>query len=331
MKKTLLFLIIFFFSILLPAPAQQNGDIALNVTMGTVETTGVRVDKLIYYSDGLKVKAWVFVPPLSGANSLPASEVLLAAGIFSPPISGADKIPVIVYNHDGVYGLSEETIKLCKDMAARSNYLIVAPTYRGEDGSEGKIEVAVGEVNDVLNVMKAISCYDMADTKRIALFGTSHGALISVKAAAGDKNNQIKCIVVAYGVMDIFTWWEYLTRDGHRVNDSLSRRLYGDGPEDRPEAFHKRMGITKVPYIKCPFLVVHGALDDIVPVNQSYSLAGELAKNNKNYELLIYPNSGHGFLVYAPYAEDDRVYYKKEQKEAKEALEYIFYFIGKYI
>lgn len=311
MRIILFFIILFIIFSFTPVPAKEDGQIVLVNTMGTVEETQIRVDKLIYYSDDLKVKARIFIPPQAWKEN--------------------ETLPLIVYNHDGVYGLSDETIQLCKDLAHRTGYIIVAPTYRGEDGSEGQIEVADGEVNDVLNAIKAMSYYKFADINRIALFGTSHGALISVMAAACDRKDQIRCVVAAYGVMDIITWWSYLTRDGKKVTDSLSKRIYGEGPEDRPEAFRKRMGIYFAPYVSCPVLIVQGKLDDIVPPNQAYSLKDTLEKAGKYYELKMYPNSGHGFLVYAPYAKDNEIYSKKEQKEAVEALNYIVEFMWRYL
>jgi dipeptidyl aminopeptidase/acylaminoacyl peptidase len=224
-----------------------------------------------YMSDGLKVKAKLFWP------------------------EGKGPFPGVIYNHDGVKGLSTSTMARCQELAQRG-YAVIAPTYRGEDGSEGKVEVAQGEVNDVLNALNLFGKLPRVDAKRIAFVGTSHGALVSLLAAT--KTDKVKALVFGYGVVDIYRWFDYLKESKQLGEDALTQQVYGKGPEDKPENFRIRHALTVLPNLRIPVLILQGDKDKIVPLEQGQILQTKLTELRKSSVLRTYPNSGHGFLIY---------------------------------
>jgi dipeptidyl aminopeptidase/acylaminoacyl peptidase len=226
---------------------------------------------ITYVSDGLKVKARLFWP------------------------QGKGPFPGVVYNHDGVKGLSTSTIARCQELAQKG-YAVIAPTYRGEDGSEGTIEVAQGEVNDVLNALQVFGKLPRVDAKRVAFVGTSHGALVSLLAAT--KTDKVKALVFGYGVADIYSWFDYLKESKQLGEDALTQQVYGKGPEDKPENFRIRHALTVLPNLRVPVLILQGDKDKIVPLEQGQILQTKLTSLRKSSVLKTYPNSGHGFLIY---------------------------------
>ncbi len=249
---------------------------------------GVTIRSWTYLSDGLKVKGELYLPP------------------------GQERLPLIVFNHDGTSGISREhrrsSIRL-----AKAGYVVFSPSYRGEDGSEGMIEIAKGEVRDVLNALPLLKSHPRVQKDKIGMVGASHGALISVLAAS--RNKEIKAVVSAYGVMDIYRWYSYLKDNGKLGNDPITRRTYGQGPEKRPESFAVRNAVSVIPQIDCPVLLLQGALDDIVPPEQARLMEKAMKAQGKRVQLEIYPDALHGFLVYAPYL-DDASGNEKRQTEA---------------
>lgn len=286
------------------------------VSVINIETKGnISIKHITYYSDGLQVKGLLYLP-LVKENS---------------------KLPVVIFNHDGISGISQEHEKSSLRIASKG-YGVFSPAYRGEvtcyrdrkkpadqrDRSEGVIEIAKGEVNDVLNAIKMISSYSWADTDRIALIGASHGSLISIIAAS--RNPNIKAVVAAYGVNDIYKWWKYLKENNKIGKDEITKRTYGKGPQDRPKSFAIRNGVSYVPEIKAPVLILQGSKDDIVPEEQAHFLYNTLQKHNKESYLKIYPDCLHGFLVYASYIDDAD---KKEKQQTEEAWKEVFQFLEK--
>ncbi len=240
----------------------------------TGEAEGIEIRQWVYLSEGLKVKGELYLPP------------------------GKDALPLVVFNHDGISGISREHRRSSVRLA-RMGYVVFSPSYRGEDGSEGVIEIAKGEVDDALNALDLLKGHPRVDPERVAFVGASHGALISVLAAA--RRPEIKAVVSAYGVMDIFEWYRYLKRTGQLGNDEITRRTYGPGPEKRPLSFHIRNAVEVVPKLDAPLLVLQGELDTIVPPEQARIMEKAMKAAGKSVRVQMYPDALHGFLVYAPY------------------------------
>lgn len=250
---------------------------------------GVAIRRWTYWSDGLKVRGELYLP------------------------SGEQPLPLVVFNHDGIQGISKEH-RLSSVRLAKSGFVVFSPSYRGEDGSEGVVEIAKGEVRDVLNVLPLLQAHPRVLPDKIALVGASHGALISVLAAA--RQPKIRAVVAAYGVMDIYRWYEYLKENGKLGQDPITRRTYGQGPQKRPQSFAIRNAINVVPKLTCPVLLLQGSLDDIVPEEQARLMEQAMKKAGKSVQLEIYPDALHGFLVYAPYLQDASRAEKQQTEQA---------------
>ena len=253
-----------------------------------------------YVSDGLRVKARVFWPAGKG------------------PFFG------IVFGHGGVDGLSDSSIRRCRELA-KAGFAVFAPSYRGEDGSQGVIEVAKGEVNDVLNGLEAFKQDGRLDPNRIAMMGTSHGALIGLLAVS--RSDQFRAFVFAYGVSDIFAWWDYLVATNQVGTDALTKRIYGNGPNSRPESFRIRNGMNVLKTVNVPVLILQGELDTTVPSSQAQALYDGLIEQGKWAQLELYPNSEHGFLMVRESLENKFGPKSVQVQESKTALEHAITFL----
>ena len=260
---------------------------------------GVTIKRWTYTSDGLLVNGELYLPP------------------------GNQKLPLIIFNHDGISGISKEH-RLSSVRLAKSGFVVFSPSYRGEDGSEGVVEIAKGEVNDVLHALELLKNHKRVDSKRVGMVGASHGALISVLAASRSKD--VKAVVSAYGVMDIYRWYSYLKSAGKLGKDEVTVRTYGPGPEARPQSFALRNAVSVVSKLDCPVLLLQGSLDDIVPEEQARLMEKAMKKAGKSVKVEIYPDALHGFLVYAPYLSDVT---KEEKRQTEEAWKTLVSFLKK--
>ena len=208
----------------------------------------------------------------------------------------AGRLPAVMLNHGGTDGVTWATKQRARDLA-RAGFAVFASAYRGEGGSDGQIEIAAGEVADVLEGMKWFSKQPYVDADRIGMLGSSHGALIGLLAAA--RSSQIRALVFAYGVADIYAWYAYLVQSKQLGSDALTRRVYGNGPADKPQNFLQRHGLRVVPQLQStmPILIQQGELDVIVPPAQARAFAAELTAFKKPFTLEVYPNSAHGFVT----------------------------------
>ena len=145
------------------ADASTNGFLTDEVE--TRDGGNVLVDHVTYFSGSLRIHGVVCRPAGSGAH------------------------PLVMLDHGGFVGIAADTesSSACSKFA-ELGIVAALSSYRGEDGSDGSVEVCAGEVDDVL-AMKAILAqepYVLAD--RIATIGFSHGACIATMSALRDPS-----------------------------------------------------------------------------------------------------------------------------------------------
>ena len=246
---------------------------AVSQTIGSQTPPPKLLEGNIFYSSGnLRIKAFTVRPNVTG------------------------KLPAIILNHGGTDGIGDSLRARARELA-RAGFAVFASAYRGEDGSDGKIEIAAGGVDDVLNGLTWWGRQKFVDPTRIGMLGSSHGALIGLLSAA--RSLKIRALVFAYGVSDIYAWYRYLVASKQLGQDALTKTTYGSGPADKPENFLLRYGLRVVPQLPAamPVLILQGAKDVTVPLEQGQLLAAELQKYGKPHSLEVYPNSAHGFLT----------------------------------
>lgn len=239
---------------------------------------------------------------------------------------GSDRGPAVLFNHGGVSGVSGDMRRRSRDLATLG-YVVLAPAYRGEGGSEGVVEVARGEVDDVLAGARLLAGHERVNPGRMAITGSSHGALISILAAAREPE-MFRCVVEACGVMDVVSWYEYLVENEFDVSDSLSVAVYGHGPEDKPEAFRIRQAIRVADQIKIPVLIQQGGEDRTVPPEQARLFAKTLKElGHEHVDLKEYPLLGHAFWFW----NDLRYHTGEEIAEADLAWRDFIGFLGRHL
>lgn len=142
---------------------------------------GVRISRITYLSDGLKVKGYMAVPTAKGP------------------------FPSVVFCRGGnrhIGPLDDGAILRYLANMASWGYVVVGTAYRGNDGGEGKEEFGGADVNDVLNLIPLLAQVPEADTSRIGIFGGSRGGLMAYLALA--RTTRFKAAVIRSGLSDAF-------------------------------------------------------------------------------------------------------------------------------
>jgi len=258
------------------------------------------VFEVTYWSTGLRVKGFLFQDPQRMNINLPG----------------------VVFNHGGVDGVPRLTKERCKQLVAKG-YVVFAPSYRGEGGSEGEIEVAAGEVDDAINGGIMLQAWPGVDKDRIAMAGTSHGGIISLLAAT---RVQYKAVICAYGVTNTSTWYHnHLIAKGMDVSDPLSVKVYGKYPDGlKPQAFRSRAPALDADKINAPILLLYGDKDDVVPVSQGLEMKTALEKLKKPVKMLVIKGATHGFIFRFESGKT-----KSERAMAKQAWDELLAFLTK--
>jgi len=248
---------------------------------------------------GIKVAAYA---PEGGTNTATAwhqqpitylSDGLKITGLASKP-DGAGPFPLVLVNHGGFE--PARTVGPLLDLFAKVGYVAVASDYRGVAASEGKNEVAKGEVNDVLQAMAWARSLPCVDGKRVVMWGHSHGGCIALLAAA--RSPDIRAIVTIGAPVELAECYRHWVNTVERV--PVLRPLIGlslpigGTPDQVPEAWRLRSPLYVAARIKCPVLMVQGGKDDAVPAEQARRMVTALeAAGNREARLLFDAEAGH--------------------------------------
>jgi dipeptidyl aminopeptidase/acylaminoacyl peptidase len=237
------------------------------------------VEKITYFSDGLKVKGYLAYPKENSGRKFPC--IIWNRGGYKE--NGA----IDSFNARGMFG----------NMAAWG-YVIFASQYRGNDGGEGEEELGGAEVNDVLNLIPLADEIPFADNKIWGIEGWSRGGMMTFLTLL--KNPDFRCAVLSGAVSDLKSYAE-------KNEDTFRKFRERFGEETFEAKLTNRSAIyftEKLPVI--PYLLLHGGADETVSPLQTIELAKKFLALNIPYRLKIYEGGGHFIKNHKPDVDQER-------------------------
>lgn len=220
--------------------------------------------------DGLEVPAWVHRPP----------------GVVRPP--------VVVVVHGGPEAQARPTFNAVHQYLVASGYALVVPNVRGSTGYGTSYEHAddrhkrMDAVVDLVEVGRWAAGQPDLDGTRVAVMGGSYGGfmVLSALAAAPDLWRAGVDIV---GIANLVS---FLERTG-TYRRALRKVEYGSLATDR-EFLASISPLAHVDQIVSPLLVIHGANDPRVPVEEAWQIVDELRARGRDVDCLVFDDEGHG-------------------------------------
>ena len=119
------------------------------------------------------------------------------------------------------------------------------------------------------------------DQNRVLLYGLSRGAVFA--AASVNKIPHLSAVVLHSGAYD-------LPRLYQETPIQWVRRALNPNGETNPKLFNL---LTEVSSWTAPILILHGAMDEVIPVNQAHLLNDRLEAVGIPHRLVIFPDAGH--------------------------------------
>jgi dipeptidyl aminopeptidase/acylaminoacyl peptidase len=221
-------------------------------------------------------------------------------GYLFKPTDTSGRRPVVVYAHGGPTDHYGDEWDGQAQHFIENGYGWLAINFRGSTSYGLDFERAnhgdcgVGDAGDCVAAGHFLRGLDWVDPDRIAIFGASYGAYLTLAALVHPKNPFV-CGVAKYGDFNMLTSWEQTDRVGH--DEFL--RLYGR-PDANPEAYRVGSPIHGVPNLTVPLLVAQGEKDPRVHPKQAEELVEALESHDKTYEYVTYPTEAHGLLRREP-------------------------------
>lgn len=128
---------------------------------------------------------------------------------------------------------------------------------------------------------------------QIGFGGYSSGATCACLLAA---RHHCRVLVGAAGVYDLSDWWAFR-------HERSSWSIAQLDPAVTPDELAARSPLALAAQIRCPVRLVHGALDDVVPVAQAERMALALEAAGNPPELILEPSRGHSSLQAGPFID----------------------------
>ncbi len=227
-----------------------------------------------------------------GNDGLSLSGVLY----FPPGYTPAKRYPALLWVHGGPEGQDLLGFSPLSLYFAQDGYLVFHPNYRGGTGYGEKFrnlnvgDSGGGEVQDIGAAVRYLVDRGIADPKRIAIGGTSHGATMVHYAVT--KLPDLWTAGISFGgAVNRATFLERTNR-----NSEIRWEIkMGGTPAEKPEAYRQTNIIPDVPLIKAALLIQYGSADPQLPPFESEQLIEALKKNGKPFLAYSYPGEFHEF------------------------------------
>jgi dipeptidyl aminopeptidase/acylaminoacyl peptidase len=171
------------------------------------------------------------------------------------------------------------------ERVAAAGVLGLALSQPGYGGSSGPPDFCGPRTQGaILAILRHAVRHLGAERDHMAVIAGSRGAIAAAVAAA--EAPELAALVLSAGVYDLAAGYRDCPWSGIRKN--IEREA---GTSD--EAFQARSALFKAHLIRCPVLIMHGALDDRFAPGQAERFAQALARREAPVELKIFPDEEH--------------------------------------
>ena len=246
------------------------------------------------------------IPPLMNVDSIKRKVLDIAYANQSPaqkldiylPEEGEGPFPVICVLHGGawLFGDKRDCQQIPMLRGLDKGYAVVCINYRLSE--EAIFPSQIFDCKAAVRFIRKNAQLFMLDGNRIAAWGASAGAhlasmlgtsagvkeLEDLSMGNGETSSEVQAVVDWCGPCENFIKMdEQFKRSGmgvadHSLPDSPESRLLGKHITQVPELVEFASPMTYAHSEIPPFLIQHGSLDQVVPVEQSINFASELSR-----------------------------------------------------
>jgi acetyl esterase/lipase len=232
---------------------------------------------------------------------------LLKLDLYQPE-SSASPAAGLLFIHGGAWaGGSKADYRYYGLLFAQKGYVVASVEYRL--AGEQLYPAAIEDCKCAVRWMRAKAAEIGVDPGRIAAVGGSAGGHLSmmvgyssdVPALEGKGGHEgissaVQCVVNLYGPCD-------LTTDFVRKNEYANRvvkNFLGKSIDDDLAAYQQASPITYLDAMDPPTLILHGTIDDVVPIDQGDELAAKLKELGVPYLYDRLPGWPHAMDIAQP-------------------------------
>ena len=217
---------------------------------------------------------------------------LMEAMMIKPPnFDASKKYPVMSFTYSGPHAPQVRnswgsTTYMFHQLLAQKGYIIWVCDNRTASGKGMDATWPVYknfgelELRDLEDGLTWLKNQPYIDGSRIGMWGWSYGGFMTSYALTHSQSFKLG---IAGGT--VADWRDY---------DSIYTERYMQTPQNNPEGYKKSSPVHAAKNLHGKLLLIHGAIDDNVHMQNTMQFIYELQKAGKQFELMLYPKSRHG-------------------------------------
>ncbi len=227
----------------------------------------------------------------------------LLLDVYRPPVRGAPRPAVVLVHGGGMWTGSRADMAAPARQLARAGYVACAVDYRLVEAAAARHRwpAQIDDVQLAVRWVRANAGRYGVDPGRVGAYGWSAGgqlaALLGMRdtrdgsAALAAYPSRVKCVVDLAGDVDLAAYTH-----PPALHEVVA--LLGGTSDEVPERYRDVSPLSWIDERTSPFLIVHGAPDDVVPIDQSLRLVSALRAAGIDVEYVELPDAGHGDLIW---------------------------------
>jgi dipeptidyl-peptidase-4 len=211
--------------------------------------------------------------------------------IKPPDFDASKKYPVLEFTYSGPHAPQVRngwggTTYMWHQLMAQKGYIIWICDNRTASGKGAESEWPAYknfgelELSDLEDGLAWLKSQPFVDGSRIGIWGWSYGGFMTSYALT---HSQTFKMGIAGGTVS--DWRNY---------DTIYTERYMQTPQHNPEGYKKHSPVNYAKDLQGKLLLIHGAMDDNVHLQNTIQFVYELQKAGKQFELMLYPKSRHG-------------------------------------
>lgn len=208
-----------------------------------------------------------------------------------PDFDATKKYPVLEFTYSGPHAPQVKntwggSTYMWHQLIAEKGYIIWICDNRTASGKGAESEWPVYrnfgelELRDLEDGIAWLKSQPYVDADRIGIWGWSYGGYMTSYALTHSQS--FKMGIAGGTVSD---WRNY---------DTIYTERYMATPQNNPEGYRKSSPVNFARDLHGKLLLIHGAIDDNVHIQNTVQFVYELQKAGKQFQLMIYPKSRHG-------------------------------------
>ena len=225
---------------------------------------------------------------IEGYLTLPAGQSL----------ESARNLPLVVNPHGGPWARDSWGFNPEAQFLANRGYAVLQMNFRGSTGFGRRFtEISYGKwgqtmQDDITDGVNYVVGLGIADPQRIAIYGGSYGGYAALQGIVKDPD-LYACAVDYVGVSNLFTFLQTIPPYWKPMLDMMHEMV--GNPETQADMLRENSPALNAGRIKAPLLVVQGANDPRVNINESNQMVDALRARGVEVDYMVKDNEGHGF------------------------------------